>query len=273
MLRLLVIITFAALLTGCAYSIKETMIRDSLPETYQQWNGGIRTNLTQEEIKSAVEFGQTSKENPHALMYAYLFKPENMAFNPKFVTSWYVRVRTPLYLISEHALQQARDYRKVDDTYLDYCKTLNYVAVDVWSENVWSQKVDSSSLYSYGNVYGRGYEMILLRNGERIEPIQSIPGYQGINPFLSQAQKANIAIAMKQRQAALANVPTKHRIALEKQMDLNMVDLSNLKNVYRVDDLLRDGEYSIVLRTPKVNNILSGGDEEKRFAVNFRKFR
>jgi len=257
--------------TGCTYSVKERIIRQKIPASLSQWTGGIRTDLTLSEIKEAVIFGQGCKENSTVLSYAYIHKPTNQR-------EWYIKVKTPMYLISEHALEQARQHRELDKKYLLYLKKFKYVSIDVTL-----QTMGANSL-NFGDAYALGREVILLRNGKRVEPVNNFTWYDRINPFVKIPSQMKRLLEQAKENAAktVADLSPEQKAEMEKKfpgstapktMQQFMPGFNPMDNVFLVDDLRKDGVYEIIVRMPQYNNIFHPAGGEKRFSIDFKKFK
>jgi len=253
----LTILGLVLLVCSCtSYSLREESIRSGVPETYKTWSGGIRTQLTEQEVNEAISLGQSSKENADVLEYAYIYKPGSL--------EWYIRVRTPMYLVGQNALKQAREYRPIDTGFVEYCRSLDVAAIDV----------NEQALRNDLSVRVRRYEIILLRDGIRVEPVTDFPTYNGKNPFVVVDPKLKIIIkdSQKRAEALMANLTPEQRAMVQNVKTPSSLSAFSL-NVFRVDDLVRPGVYEVIVRTPKTSNLLLPGDKEIRFTVDFSRFK
>ncbi|MBI4257911.1 MAG: hypothetical protein HY619_03055 [Thaumarchaeota archaeon] len=185
----------------------------------------------------------------------------------------YVYVKTPLFLISEYAFECSRRYKKIDNEFLQYCKALNAVKLD------FSEQIVTRQYYAFA----LPHNLILLRDGERVEPLKTIPSYQGRNPFLKldEALRAKInAIASQSLQA----YPLEYRQAIEGLLRISnttnddvspTIAITEFDNVYSISQLQKPGTYDIVIRTFKTYNIIGSmwDDREVRYRIDFKKFR
>ena len=213
-----------------------------------------------------------------------------------------IRVATPLYLVANHAREQARDYKKVDDNFVQYARKLGAVRISI------SQQFISTITW---DAYGFQRQIILLRDGVRVEPLLEIPGWAGKNPFADKPSKemqatfASIDQTMKQiSKGWTANMTKEQKEQVlrsyramglsEEQMaaytgfsrdeiqeildtQSNAVDgkisLSEFDAVFPIDELTKPGNYELVFRTPQIASLYARGDKEVRFPISFASFR
>lgn len=294
--RISPLIITLTLLTGCQsqYSLREQQIISDIPQEQRQYNKGIILNPNKADIKKAISFGENSKDN-NSLMYAYIKKgPSNFWDN----SDVYVKINTPLYLISSHAKEQAREYRATDAKYINYCKELNAVKISL------TQQFNNNF-----TAYPIKREIILLRNGKRVNTISSIKSYKGKNPFMSDYEKkiskatsdamnkfysqvpaSNFTMTKEQlkslessyRSMGYTNEQIKtymsainHGINTSSKPNISntKITLSETDNVYKTSDLNKLGRYEIVFRTSATNNAFASGDKEIRFPISFSNFK
>jgi len=209
----------------------------------------------------------------------------------------YVQISTPLYLISEHAREQAKEYKEIDNDFVDYCKGLDAVKISLTLQYV----SDKFRAYPFQR------QIILLRDGKRIEPLNTIQSYKGLNPFSSQLDK-NIQDIIKKSQrmfqsqavtrtpqqlkdleqtyrdmgyseaqirtyVGLAREASKRTETLQQYGSSPTIALFDSDAIYKASDLKKPGKYEIVFRTPATNSLIVSGDKEIRFPISFDKFR
>ena len=146
--------------------------------------------------------------------------------------------------------------------------------------------------------------IILLRDGKRVDPMNSIKSFKGLNPFMMKQNK-NIQNVMARYQKMVPSqsfTMTQEQLAdLEKtyrsmgysdaQINTYMyavragmkIDSSSAQNteipllesdaVYKASELKKPGKYEIIFRTPSTNNLIVSGDKEIRFPISFDRFR
>jgi hypothetical protein len=136
-------------------------------------------------FQAAILLGTASKDGD-TLEYAYLTKAPRGVFASDEI---YVRVATPLYLIASHAREQARDYRKADDSFVQYARSLGAVRISI------SQRYISTVTW---DAYAFQRQVVLLHDRVRVEPLREIPAWAGQNPFADKPSK--------QMQTALSQV-------------------------------------------------------------------
>jgi hypothetical protein len=278
---------------GCAgHSLVEQSIISGLPEKYRNHSGGFILLPNKSDIDEAIALGRNSKDN-NSLTYAYIIKgPYDLMTNSDI----YVQISTPLYLISEHAREQAREYKEIETPFTEYCKNLNAV------------KISLTQQYSKDfRAYPFKRQAILLRDGKRIEPLSEIKSYKGLNPFASQSNKdiQNImtkyqkmipsqSVAMTPEQLEdlketyrsmgyteaqirtyinAAKTATQTIKSFNENGAATNIVLLESDGIYDASDLKKQGKYEIVFRTPATSNMIVSGDKEIRFPISFDKFR
>lgn len=285
-----------ALLSGCQgqYSLREQQIISDIPLEQRQYNEGVISNPKKSDIEKAISFGENSKDN-NSLMYAYIKKgPSNFWGN----SDVYVKINTPLYLISTHAKEQAREYKEIDAKYVNYCKDLNAVKLSL------TQQFNNNF-----TVYPIKREIILLHNGKRVKTMSSIKSHKGKNPFMSDYEKKIAKATSDEMSKSSSQVPASN-FAMTKEQLKNLeatyrsmgytdeqiksymgainygtnsnkksnnkktnIKLSETDNIYKTSDLNKPGSYEIVFRTPATNNVFASGDKEIRFPISFSNFK
>jgi len=270
------------------------MIRSDIPPIYRSHTTGIISNPSDEDIKAAINFGQSSKDGA-ALEYAYLMKGARNAFANDAI---YVKVYTPLFLIANHSREQTREYRPIDTTYVSFLRSLEAVQISL------TQQFTNYATY---NSFAFNRQTILLRNGIRVEPLKSISSWEGANPFarpLNKNVQASIAQSTQSYTRGLvANMTKEQRIALIRgyqtmgfssdqiiaytgmtlaeinelvpNLPTNMgkVALTEFDAIYSIEELNKPGRYEVIFRTPATSNLLSTGDDEIRLPISFINFR
>lgn len=272
---------------GSSWSWVEKKILENIPTSYLQHKTGIVTPLSDEDISEAIKFGASDKDNK-AVEYAYLTKGPSEFWNMKDV---YVNVQTPLFLIANHSRIKAREYRDVDAEYIAYCKVLDAAQISV------VQRTFTRSMIAIGSKM----QLILLRDGMRVEPVRMIHAYKGRNPYsprLSPQIEAITENAMKNAQQSMANMSPQLKEQVmagyraggmsEEQLKalFSVAPSSEPSNaspseipvlepdgIYAISELKKLGTYEIVFRTLPSNNLFTSDDKEVRFVVSFDKFK
>lgn len=273
-------------------SLREQSILKGLPEEYRNHTNGFILFPAESDIDRAISLGRNST-NDDSLTYAYVIIVPHGIWSGRI----YVKIATPLYLISAYAREQARNYKEIDTAFIEYCKRLDAVKITLIEQFI------SGSWKAYP--FKR--QAILLRDGQRIEPLSSIKSFNGFNPFLMQKNKEIQNIVASYQKMA----PSKSFTMTQKQLEdlektyrsmgyseaqintymnavragTNLVKLSGQNNmpteisllesdaVYKASELKRPGKYEIVFRTPPTSSLIASGDKEIRFPVSFDKFR
>ncbi len=289
---LIAALTTALLAAGCAggYSIREHAIRSKIPQEFRNYTNGIIANPTDADVRQAIALGKASKDND-ALQYTYLTKAPRSLFNQDSI---YIQVATPLYLIANHAREQTRDYRKIDDNFVQYARKIGALRIAIYAGNIISLQ-----------------QFILLRDGVRVDPLLEIQAWAGKNPFADKPSKemqatfASIDQTMKQISKGWTTNMTKEqkeqvlrsyramglseeqmaaytgfsRDEIQEILDTqsNAVDgkisLSEFDAVFPIDELTKPGNYELVFRTPQIASLYARGDKEVRFPISFASFR
>lgn len=287
-------------LCGCAgsYSLREQAIRSKIPADFRGNTNGIIAAPTDADIQAATALGVASKDND-ALEYAYLVKAPRGAFASDSI---YVKVATPLYLIASHAREQGREYRSVDSAYVQYARGLRAARISTTQQFINTATWDAVAFQR---------QIILLRDGVRVEPLKEIPAWAGQSPFadkpnkqvqaalaqvnqvaaqysrgyaanMTGAQKEQVlrsyrAMGLSEEQMAAYTGFTRSEIQeiLKTQNSTNggMMALTEFDAVFAIDELIKPGHYEVVFRTPQIASLYSRGDKEIRFPISFSNFR
>jgi len=290
---LLLVILLAT--SGCnsQYSVRESQILEGIPLEQRLHDDGIISSPSKQDIEQAIKFGESSKDSD-ALMYAYLVKGPSDTWTKSVI---YVKVSTPLSLIASHSREQAREYKDVDSMLIQYLANLDVVKLSI------SQQYNNNFI-----AYPVKREMILLRDGRRVDTNPSIKSYDGKNPFNSESEKliANTASdslaamysqlpasGLKMTQEQLEGLESTYRsmgysedqiktyrdaIAYATGTTTNHTNpqslvISETDNIYTISEISLPGKYEIVFRTPPSNNMFAKGDQEIRFPISFRNFK
>lgn len=278
---------------GCAGpSLREQSIIKGLPEEYRNHTAGFILSPTKNDIDHAISLGKKSATND-SLTYAYIIKgPPNI-----WSGTVYVRIASPLYLISEHAREQTRNYNEIDPTFIEYCKELDAVKITLIEQ------------FTGGDwkTYPFKRQAILLRDGKRINPLTSIKSFNGFNPYMMQQNKElqNVMSSIPKITPDQSFTMTPEQIDdLEKtyrsmgyseaqirtyihgaKATMRIINSTNPENrsseiplfesdaVYKASELIKPGHYEIVFRTPPTNNLIVSGDKEIKFPISFDKYR
>ena len=279
---------------GCAGSnLREQSIIKRLPEEYRNHTGGFILSPTKSDIYRAIVLGKNSANDHSLLTYAYIIRGPYSIWTGDV----YVKIATPLYLISDYAREQTRNYKEIDTPFIEYCKRLDAVKISLIEQYIsggWKR-------------YPFKRQAILLRNGKRIEPLTIIKSFNGLNPFMMQQNKEiqNITASYQKIVPSQSFTMTKEQLEdLEKtyrsmgyseaqintymhvvRAGTNLVKSSDQNNmptqisllesdgVYKANELKKPGKYEIVFRTPPNNNLIASGDKEIRISISFDKFR
>ena len=279
---------------GCAgSSLREQSIIKRLPEKYRNHTSGFILSPTKSDIDRAIVLGKNSANDHSLLTYAYIIKGPYSIWSGDV----YVRIATPLYLISDYAREQTRNYKEIDTPFIEYCKRLDAVKISLIEQHIGGN----------WKAYPFKRQAILLRDGKRIEPLSIIKSFNGFNPFMMQQNKEiqNIMASYQKIAPSQSFTMTKEQLEdLEKtylsmgyseaqintymnavRAGTNLVKSSDQNNmptqisllesdaVYKASELKKPGKYEIVFRTPPTNNLIVSGDKEIRFPISFDKFR
>lgn len=253
--------------TASEYSLKEQSIRREIPADFLNYNSGPMLEPDEAAVALVIDFATKSKDDL-AFQYAYIFKKEQGWSNGNV----YVRVQTPLQLIGEHARQQAREYREVDQEFVGFVRGLRVVRLVVTEEGI------SSNL----RAFGMPRSFILLRDGKRVEAVSDVPMWRSSSVFTaSVAQVRSTAVAYISEQQ-LTDMETSYRRAglseenIAKLMGMlkgKVPTFASPNDTFPIEDLTKPGTYEVVFRHPPSNNLLHRGDDEVRVPISFEGFR
>lgn len=274
--------------SSSGWSWVEKKVLENVPSAYLQHKAGIVHPPSDDDVKEAIKFGTSDKDN-RAVEYAYLIKGPSDFWGG---TDVYVNVQTPLFLVADHVRRKAREFRDADAEYIAYCKTLDVAQISV---------VQQTYTRSW-NAIGFKMQLILLRDGRRVEPVRMVRAYKGRNPYgprLSPQLEAITENAMKNAQQHMANMSPQLREQIiagyrsggmsEEQIralfgvapssGLSAASPSEIPvlesdGIYPIAELKKPGKYEIVFRTLPSSNVFStSSDKEIRFVVTFDKFK
>ncbi len=200
-------------------------------------------------------------------------------------------------------MTQAREYRKIDEKYIEYLEGLNAVEICL---------LQQYTNYDSWNAYAFKRQIILLRDGVRVPHLTEIARYKGENPFKNLPQNIKVGLedalaigkeaiisALKQYYSAMPLEGKKELISaarlaglsdaeiaeysgapIEERRELSsgkisksVVYLSEFDGIYSIDELKKPGEYEIIFRTPSTQSLLISGDREIRFSIDFRNYK
>lgn len=256
--QILGLVISLTLLAGCATSpsLLERTYLAKIPPSYANHQAGIVSSPSDDDVQQAVAFGIAAKQESEPLEYAYLIKLSKSAVSTDVI---YLRVETPLYLISRHVSDQARNYRALDQAFISYARTLGAVHLAA------TQQYMSSATWQ---AYAFSRQLILLRDGVRIEPLQELAAWAGANPFATQQQPSMASVmALIDQTAQRYGAPAANSSAG------GNLQLAESDAVYAADELRKSGTYEIIFREPKVGLIGGVTTAEVRFQVSFANFR
>lgn len=288
------------LLTGCAggYSLREQMIRTKIPQEFRGHTNGIVAIPTDADTQAAIALGTASKDND-TLEYAYLTKAPRGAFSSDQI---YVKVTTPLYLIANHSREQTREFRKVDDAFVQYARGLRAVRISMTQQFTTTVPWDAVAFRR---------QVSLLRDGLRVESLAEIQAWAGQSPFTERPSKQMQAAMAQVNQTAAqfsrgfaASMTHEQReqvlrsyramglsedqmvtytgftrdeirqiLSSQASASTGKVSLSEFDAVFPIDELVKPGRYEIVFRTPQISGLFARGDKEMRFPISFSGFR
>lgn len=245
------VIVLASIL-GCAYSLREQGYLSQVPPEYKTHTGGFVIFPSDSDIKAAIAFGSADRDS-RAVEYAYIYKPN---------LDTYISVHTPLFLIADHARDKAREYQKVDSAFVEYCRKLDAVRIILHEQTL-------SKNYRF---YAWQYNIILLRNGERIEPLKRICSYKGNNPFIKTGkQTEKLLEEIRSAQDRVYQILGTPRYKEDDYIDYTWIGED--MGIFSASELKKPGQYEVIFRTPRSNFIFAKGDEERRYPISFDHFK
>jgi len=294
------ILVLSVFISGCVggYSIREQAIRTNIPDELRAYTNGPVAEPSDMQIQQAIALGAASRDKD-TLDYAYMTKAPRGMFTKDQI---YVKVSTPLYLIARHAREQAREYRKVDDDFVGFVRSLHAVRISMIQQYINTATWDTLAFQR---------QVMLLRDGLRVEPLVDIQAWGGRNPFADkpskemQAALSGVASAAAQYSRGLAATMTRDQkervlrsyqamglsedqmatytgfshaeireiLASQIQQAGGKVALSEFDAVFPIEEVIKPGRYEIVFRTPQIASLYAHGDKEIRFPISFSNFR
>jgi len=280
---------FFTMLAGCAgsyhvvnagsYNVveaKQSVVEENTDAkifaSYAGYSGGIVTQPTDAEVAQAVQFGSAAKENSSAVKDVYLSKAKTSAVA---LEAFYISVRTPLYLISRHAMERAREHRAPDPKFIAFARQLGFVKLAV------SQQYISLATW---HAYAIARELSLLRDGVRVEPATSIPAWNGVDPFFDPADPL---VSWHSTTWLKHSVENMHMQSLRQDQEIAAMSSAYGQNtrpansvvvqpgdaIFPVEELRKPGRYEIVFRKPHVRALWAKSNPEVRIPISFDKFR
>jgi hypothetical protein len=279
------------------WSMVERGIRKKIPKYFMEHEGGPTNKPAQEDISNALKLADISKEDRDILDYAFMYKWEkNGLFKHQFV---YLTVKTPLFLIAQHARERSREYKEPDPDFIFYSKNIELAKLEIQF-----QEPASQGRFPYYP------PIILLRDGVRVEPMTTLQSLDGKDPFKLPlntvssnilANTTQIAAQYSQGFWASMNEEQKKQAIVswramglgddqilaysgiteeelqklegrEKNEDgsLATVTLMETSNIYKIEELNKPGTYEIVFRTP---SMVKGEGKEIKLPISFDGFR
>jgi hypothetical protein len=158
--------------SAAGWSLLERGYLKSIPAIYREHKTGPLVAPSDDDVKEAISFGEASKEKPEALAYAYLLKRKASMLGSDSI---YVTVSTPLELIARHSQEQAKEFRATDSDFVSYARRLKCIRISVTQQ--W--------LSSGYTALAANRELIILRDGKRVENLGTVEAWKGANPFLA----------------------------------------------------------------------------------------
>lgn len=250
--------------TASEYSLKEQGIRREIPTEILNYTSGPMIAPNEAAVALVIDFATKSKDG-QAFQYAYMLKKEQGWSNGNV----YVHVQTPLQLIGEHARHRAREYRGVDQEFVGFVRGLRVVRLTVTEEGI------SSNL----RAFGVSRPFILLRDGQRVEPVSDVPVWRGTSVFAAPVRSTVAATYLSEQQ--LTEMEANYRRTglseenIAKLMGMlkgKVPTLTSPDDTFPIEELTKPGTYEIVFRHPPSNSLLHRGDDEVRVPISFTGF-
>ena len=282
------------------WSLRERGFIKAIPPLYANHTAGFVVDPSAEDVQAAIEFGRTCKEKAEPLQYAYIFKSTSGFFANDAI---YVSIETPLALIAKHAQEQAQEYRSVDRNYVAFLSKLTAVRLSL------SQQYISARTWT---AFASMRQIILLRDGERVESLTEVPAWHGGNPFPKESRfdkRTQAAVAETQKNILASVRPSfaamddglkratlqTYRItglsdkAVQSGLGLTADEYRRLMDdggaesasyalgetdaVFSAKELNKPGKYEIVFRQPKVGLLGEVTEKEVRIPSAFSSYR
>lgn len=291
----------AAVAKPAGWSLVEKGIVKKIPATFTQHRDGFVASPSDADVQDAIALGTASKEKRELLDYAYIHKEQTNFFATDVI---YVRVATPLFLIGAHAREQAREYRAIDQAFVEHARNLNAVRISLTNEFL-TDKLRQIAL---------SYEIILLRDGARVEPLREIAAWESGNPFADRSSifgnsavvEAMQRTALETMRSSVAGMNDEGKRAMVRQFSAmgwndaklceslgwtaeelarirgdaapdpdqpRTIALADSDGVFALEELKKPGRYELVFRRPHMAMFGNIKDHEVRFPISFERFR
>jgi hypothetical protein len=261
------------MVTGCAH-VETRVEQDNLPKIpalFANHSGGIVLEPTEAEVADALELGRREQEHPGLVRKVYLWKTDA---NDLSSESLYIIVRTPLYLIARHSLEQTRAGRAPNPKFITFARHFGFVRLSVSQQSI--------DLAAYKK-YALEMELSLFRDGAPVTPVSSIPAWNGVDPFsdpddplasweatswLKHGVEDMELKSLAQSEESVKRTPS---VPGQKNPGAARVMLQPDDAVFPIAELLKDGRYEIVLRF-RPGKATAGSNPEIRIPISFAKF-
>jgi hypothetical protein len=274
MKRAILVAAFLTMLAGCVS--KTAVVADkagpTIPAFYARYSQGIAAQPTDADVAQALQLGSTAKDSPAMVKDAYLSKATTGGGAPQI---FYIIVRTPLFLIARHALEQAMAGLPPNQKYIAFARGLGLVKLAV------SERYISLATW---NALATGRNLILLRDGVRVKPVASMPAWDGTDPFFDAADPLaswqsgswlKHGVEDMEMQSLLQRQERTEQAMIRKGPGAGrgaLIALEPTAAIFSAVELRKPGRYEIVLRQPRPGPPGAKPGPEIRFPISFSRF-
>jgi len=124
-------------LGGCASSADITETGGAkIPAFYSAHRTGIVESPTDADVLLAVQFGRHARTHSDVVQSAYISRIE---LTEASVEPFHIVVRTPLYLISRHAMEQDAENQSLDPKFVEFARRLSFVQLAISKTTITSE--------------------------------------------------------------------------------------------------------------------------------------
>ena len=247
---------FILTISGCGYSIRESMIRNQRPEYLRTYNNGPVVSLTQKDIEEAVEFGKNNKHNQDVINYAFMFQKDSsrlLEVNPR---SLYILICTNYYLIADYAARKTRNYENIDMDYVNFLAHLPTFQIEV---------VEKMGDVIYPFLVGSKF--VLIKNGIKIEESKENSLYKDHNPYAISHLTGQTSWQEAINESTRKSMEMANKLAEQYRKDMKI----DLKNIVQIPSSTQEHlyDYKDVDLSSKYEIIVIYSDREIHVPVDF----
>jgi hypothetical protein len=263
-----------ACLAGCTSTAVISEVGGAnIPAFYTAHRTGIVDSPTDADVILAERFGRYARDHSDVVQSAYISRIE---LTKASVEPFHIVVRTPLYLVSRHVMEQHAEKQSVDPNFVDFARRLGLVQLAISKTMITSETWRS---------YVIDREMVLLRDGQIVLPVTSVPAWKGCDPFedlndpletwrstswLRRGVEEMQEHQLRATQEAAADRKDHLRVS---RLSSGWIALQPGAAVFPVAELRKPGRYEIAFRQPSGAPQNRSAPAEIRLPIAFDNFR